>query len=120
MWIEKLADGVVELDTPIGPRYVQPNLLQRAYLIWTFRNFCSLPQEVLRPWERQLIDRLWSENRFVLLSEAGAPDRPLIGRIERRAPATAEVVPLRKPPLRQPINASNPAMAEQNREAASA
>src|ERR1700693_5835089 len=97
MWIEKLSDGVLELDTPIGPRYVQPNLVQRAYLIWTFRNFFSLPQQVLRPWERRLIDRLWSENRFVSVSAAGAPDRPVIGKIERRAPAQAEVLPIRRP-----------------------
>ena len=92
MWIEKLTDGVLELDTPIGPRYVQPNLVQRAYLMWTFRNFFSLPQQVLRPWERRLIDRLWSENRFVSLSAAGTHDWPVIGRIERRAPTSAEVL----------------------------
>ena len=115
MWIEKLTDGVLEIDTPIGPRYVQPNLVQRAYLIWTFRNFCSLPQQVLRPWERRLIDRLWSENRFVSLSPVGAPDRPVIGRVERRVPAPAEVVPIRKP-----ASGSNSAVAEQSREAASA
>ncbi|HYW39576.1 MAG TPA: hypothetical protein VE957_15805 [Terriglobales bacterium] len=115
MWIEKLTDGVLELDTPIGPRYVQPNLLQRAYLIWTFRNFFSLPQQVLRPWERRLIDRLRSENRFVSLSPVGVADRPVIGRVERRAPAQAEVVP-----IRQPASGSNSAVAEQTREAASA
>lgn len=114
MWIEKLADGVLEVDTPIGPRYVQPSFLQRAYLIWTFRNFFSLPQQVLRPWERQLIDRLWSESRFVSLSTAGAPDRPVIGRIERR-PASAEALPARKP-----SSGAQPAVAEQSREAASA
>jgi len=59
MWIEKLMDGVVELQTPVGPRYVQPNLAQRARLIWTFRHFLSLSQQVLRPAERRLIDRLW-------------------------------------------------------------
>jgi hypothetical protein len=115
MWIEKLADGVIELDTPIGSRYVQPNLVERAYLIWTFRNFFSLPQQVLRPWERRLIDRLWSENRFVSVSEAGAADRPVIGRIERRAPAKAEVVPIRKP-----VSGSKTAVAERSQEAASA
>lgn len=115
MWIDKLSDGVLELDTPNGPRFVQPNLVERAYLIWTFRNFCSLPQLVLRPWERRLIDRLWSENRFVSLSVAGAPDRPVIGRVERRAPAKAEVVPIRKP-----VSGSKPVVAEQSREAASA
>ena len=116
MWIEKLTEGVLEVDTPIGPRYVHPNLVQRAYLIWTFRNFFSLPQQVLRPWERRLIDRVWSENKFVSLSAVGAPDRPVIGRIERRAaPAQAEVLPIRKP-----ASGSNSAVAEQSREAASA
>ena len=113
--MEKLTDGVIELDTPIGSRYVQPNLVERAYLIWTFRNFFSLPQQVLRPWERRLIDRLWSENRFVSLSAAGAQDRPVIGRVERRAPAKADVVPIRKP-----VSSSQTAVAEQSREAASA
>jgi len=120
MWIEKLTRGVLELDTPIGPRYVEPNLLQRAYLIWTFRNFFSLPQQVLRPWELRLIDRLWGENRFVSLTAAGAPDKPVIGRIERRAPAQAEVLPMRKPPTREPLPVSTSAVAEQSREAASA
>ena len=115
MWIEKLTDGVIELDTPIGSRYVQPNFVERAYLIWTFRNFFSLPQQVLRPWQLRLIDRLWSENRFVSLSGAGASDKPIIGRIERRAPAKAEVVPIRKP-----VSGSNSAVPERSREAASA
>jgi hypothetical protein len=115
MWIEKLTDGVLELDTPIGPRYVQPNFAQRAYLIWTFRNFFSLPQQVLRLWERRLIDRLWSDNHFVSLSVAGEPDRPIIGRIERRAPTHAEVAPMRKP-----VAVSNSAVTEPSQEAASA
>ena len=114
MWIEKLSDGVLELDTSIGPRFVQPNLVERAYLIWTFRNFFSLPQQVLRPWERRLIDRLCSENRFVSFSAVGASDRPVIGRVERRAPAKAEVVPIRKP-----VSGSK-TVTEQSREAASA
>ncbi|MGA2337728.1 MAG: hypothetical protein WA383_21835 [Terriglobales bacterium] len=115
MWIEKLSDGVVELDTPIGPRYVQPNLVQRAYLIWTFRNFFSLPQQVLRPWERRLIDRLWRENNFASMPAVGAHDRPVIGRIEWRVPAQAEVLPIRKP-----ISGAKPSAAGQSREAASA
>jgi hypothetical protein len=119
MWIEKLIDVIVQLDTPIGPRYVQPNLLERAYLIWTFRNFFSLPQQVLRPWQRRLIDRLWTENRFVSLAAAGASDRPIIGRVERRAPVPAEVVPIRKPALSSK-SSSNPAVQEPNQEAASA
>src|ERR1700733_13837341 len=115
MWIEKLTDGVLELDTPIGPRYVQPNFVQRAYLIWTFRNFFSLPQQVLRPWQLRLIDRLLNENRFVSVSIVGAPDRPVIGKIERRATDQAEVLPFRKP-----ASAAQSAGAGPSREAASA
>jgi hypothetical protein len=115
MWTDKLTDGVIELDTPIGPRYVQPSLLERAYLIWTFRNFFSLPPQVLHPWECRLIDRLRSEDKFVSLSVVGAQDRAVIGRIERRAAAKAEVVPIRKP-----ASSSKPAAAEPSRKAASA
>ncbi len=120
MWIEKLTDGVLELDTPIGPRYIQPNFAQRAYLLWTFRNFVSLPQQVLNSWERGLIDRLWSENRFVSLSVAGTSvagthDRPVIGRIERRSPSSAEILPIRKP-----VSVAESAVGDQGREAASA
>ena len=115
MWIEKLAHGILELDTPIGPRYLQPNFLERALLVWTFRNFASLPQEVLRASERRLIDRLWNENRFVSLSVAGSNDMPIIGRVERRALATIEAMPKRKP-----VASSKPAIADEGREAVSA
>jgi hypothetical protein len=103
MWIEKLAEGVLELDTPIGPRYVELNFAQRAYLLWTFRNFFSLPQQVLRPWEVRLLDRLLAENSFVSIM-IGERQRSVIGRIERRAAApvaVGEVLPFRKPPLRE-------------------
>lgn len=120
MWIKKLISGVVELETPIGPRYVQPNVAQRAYLMWTFRNFFSLPQQVLRPWERRLIDRLRSENRFVSLSAIGALEATVIGRIERRAPAQAQVLPDLDSSMRKPVSNSNSAAGEQSQEAASA
>jgi hypothetical protein len=114
MWIEKLTGGVLQVDTPIGPRFVQPNFTQRAYLMWIFRNFPSLPQQVLRPRERQLIDRLWSESKFVSMPAMGAPTRPVIGRIERRVPAPPEVLPICKP------SSSSSAVQEQGRETASA
>ncbi len=128
MWIEKLIDGVLELDTPIGPRYLHLNFAQRAYLLWTFRNFFSLPQQVLRPWERRLLDHLLDENSFVAMPAMGARQMPVIGRIERRAPARAEILPIRKPPLGEAsrpavhhgMSGSNSAVAEQSHEAASA
>jgi hypothetical protein len=114
MWIEKLTGGVLELETPIGSRYLQPSLLERAFLLWTFRNFCSLPQSVLRPWERRLVDRLWSDNKFVSLTAPGMLDRQVIGKLERRPPqAAVEVMPLRKP-------ATTSDSTEPSREAASA
>ena len=115
MWVEKLTRGILELDTLIGSRYVQPKFWQRAYLMWTFRNFCSLPEEVLRRWELRLIEGLRSENRFISPSVAGAPDRPIIGRVERRARVRAEVVP-----IRQPVASREPAVADHGEEAASA
>jgi len=115
MWIEKLAHGILEVDTPIGPRYLQPTFLERALLTWTFRNFPSLPQEVLRASERRLIDRLWDENRFVSLSAVGTNERPIIGRVERRAVASVEVMPERKP-----VGSSNRPLSDGGREAISA
>jgi hypothetical protein len=114
MWIEKLARGILELDTPIGPRYLQPSFFERALLMWTFRNFSSLPHQVLRSSERRLIDRLCGENRFVSFSAIGA-DWPIIGRIERRPPQVAEALPMRKP-----VSRAEAAAAEEGREAASA
>jgi hypothetical protein len=115
MWIEKVAHGILELDTPVGPRYLELTFFERARLTWTFRNFSSLPQEVLGRSERRLIDRLWNENRFVSLSLDGTSDRPVIGRVERRALASLEIMPERKPPA-----ASKAALADEGREAVSA
>ena len=82
--------------------------------MWTFRNFGSLPQQVLRGRERRLVDRLLMENRFVALSATSQSDPIIIGRIERRTLATLEVMPPRKP------SATQSAVAKQDREAASA
>lgn len=115
MWIEKLADGVLEVDTPIGPRYIQPRFVERAYLLWTFRNFPSLPHQVLSPWQQRLIDRLWSDHRFVSVSSLEGP--PLvIGRVERRVMAHMESVA----PKKSVAAANEASVAEQGREAASA
>ncbi len=114
MWMEKLVAGVLEIDTPIGPRYLQPNFFERAYLLWTFRNFPSLPQQVLSPWQQRLIDRLRSDGRFVSLSPLDEPSQPVLGKIERR------VLPQEAIPPRKSAAATPPAVAEQGREAASA
>src|ERR1700677_3037761 len=98
MWIEKLADGVVQVQTPIGPRLVMPSFLQRAYFLWMFRHFPILPHAVLSPVQQRLIDRLCSEQRFVSKAYAdGLDDAPVIGTIERRSTIGSEPLPPRRP-----------------------
>jgi hypothetical protein len=60
MWIERLLYGVLRVLTPFGPRYLSPALLERVYLLWTFRNFTSLPVVVLNHRQQKLVDRLSS------------------------------------------------------------
>jgi len=84
MWINKLFGGVLELETPIGPRFLDLNFFERVRLLWTFRNFLSLPQQVLQPSELRLIERLTNENRFVSKSAIAEHDIPIIGRVERQ------------------------------------
>lgn len=96
MWIEKLAEGVVQVQTPIGPRYLMPSFLQRVYFLWMFRNFPILPHAVLSRGQQHMIDRLCSEQRFVSMAYAdGMEDAPVIGTVERRPKADA--IPPRRP-----------------------
>jgi hypothetical protein len=98
MWIDKLADGVVQVQTPIGPRYVRPSFLQRVYFVWMFRHFPVLPHAVLRPAQQRLVDLLCSEQRFVSMAYAdGLEDAPVIGTVERRSTAGSD------PPPRRPM-----------------
>jgi hypothetical protein len=100
MWIDKLADGVVQVQTPIGPRYVMPSFLQRVYFLWMFRHFPILPHAVLNSWQQRLIDRLCSEQRFVSMAYAdGMEDAPVIGTVERRPTMGPSPLPPRRPPV---------------------
>jgi hypothetical protein len=98
MWIEKLADGVVQVQTPIGPRYLMPSLLQRLYFLWMFRHFPILPHAVLSTGQQRMIDRLCSEQRFVSMAYAdGMDDAPVIGTVERRLKIGPDSSPPRRP-----------------------
>ncbi len=115
MWIEKLAEGVLQVDTPIGPRFVRLTFPQRAYVMWMFRNFPSLPQQVLSAWEQRMVDRLCEVNGFAAMPGMSTADAPVIGRIEKRLPPPAEVLP-----MRIPVSGSKSAVPERGSEAASA
>jgi hypothetical protein len=98
MLIEKLAEGVVQVQTPIGPRYVVPSFSQRLYLLWMFRNFPILPHAVLSKRQQRLIDRLCSEQRFASMAYAdGMNEAPVLGTIEHRPPVAADRLPPRRP-----------------------
>jgi hypothetical protein len=98
MLIEKLAAGVVQVQTPIGPRYVMPSFLQRLYLIWMFRNFPILPHAVLNLRQQRMINRMCSEQRFASMAYAdGMDEAPVIGTVERRPPIGADQLSMRRP-----------------------
>jgi len=98
MLIEKLAAGVVQVQTPIGPRYVMPSFLQRVYLLWMFRNFPILPHAVLSRRQQRMIDHMCSEQRFASMAYAdGMNEAPVLGTIEHRPPMPANPLPPRRP-----------------------
>ncbi len=101
MWMEKMSRGVLRVLTPIGPRYIRPVFLQRVYLLWVFRHFHNLPQQVLSRRQQRLIDDLCTSQEFVsLLQRDGLEEVPVIGTVERLAPALAEGMPQRMAPIR--------------------
>jgi len=65
MLIEKICHGVLAVETDCGLRYVQPAPLERIRLLWTFRNFRLLPEEVLNRHERTLVDSLCRRGKFL-------------------------------------------------------
>ena len=99
MWIEKLAGGVVRVQTPIGPRYVMPSLFQRMQLVWMFRNFPILPHAVLSGRQQRMVDRLCSEQPFESMAYAGdgMEEAPVIGTVERRPVMGTAPLPPRRP-----------------------
>jgi periplasmic protein TonB len=55
---EKLRFGVLKVSTDAGPMYTRPSIWERLYLLWTFRNFRRLPQQVLNLNQRRLVEKL--------------------------------------------------------------
>src|SRR5690349_20314 len=99
MWIEKLAQGVLCVQTPLGPRYIQLSFWERVYLLWIFRNFQTLPPQVLHPRQQQFIDGVCKNDRFVSNSfQNGVVDFPIVGTLERRP--VIEQLPSRPPSTR--------------------
>ena len=97
MLIEKLAAGVVRVQTPLGPRYVMPSFLQRLYLLWMFRNFPILPHAVLSARQQRMIDRMCNDQSVASFAYAsGLDELPVIGTIEHRPPVGSQPTPPRR------------------------
>jgi hypothetical protein len=98
MWIEKLSGGVLRVLTPVGPRYIRPQLSQRIYLLWIFRHFAMLPLQVLNQRQQKLIDALCAEHRFVSAPRTfELADSPVLGTVEWRARTEVAVLPPSRP-----------------------
>lgn len=85
----KLLSGVVEVITDRGPFYVPLTFSQRLYLVWTFRNFRSLPLHVLSRRAQNLVMRLCTE----VHPQGMCPDaEEVIGSVEWRLAAKHQPV----------------------------
>jgi|SRR5581483_5845401 len=98
MLIEKLAAGVVRVQTALGPRYVMPSFLQRIYLLWMFRHFPILPHAVLSSRQQRMVERMCSDQSIAAFAYAnGLDDLPVIGTIEHRPAVGTQELPPRRP-----------------------
>jgi hypothetical protein len=89
--LEKLYEGVLCILTPLGPRYIRPSFRDRVRLMWIFRHFHRLPQQVLRQREQRFIEGLCQSNQFVSgLRLNGLEEAPVIGTLEHRVPVQIE------------------------------
>jgi hypothetical protein len=87
MWMEKLRRGVLALETDSGVRYLKLSFLERIRLVWTFRNFRVLPEEVLHAHERALVEALCRKGRFLANCNGhGDLSEVCIGIVERLNP----------------------------------
>jgi|SRR5215471_4866118 len=102
MVIDKLAAGVVQVQTPIGPRYLMLSFSQRIYFLWVFRNFPILPHAVLSGRQQRMIDRMCSDQVFASLPYVdGMDEAPVIGIIEHRPAVGPQLLPPRRPVARE-------------------
>ncbi len=82
---------LVALDTGHGVIYAPASGWDRVYLMWTFRNFHSLPQNVLNQRQQQLIGSLHREAANHSAHELHNTD--VIGRVEDFDPSTLSALP---------------------------
>lgn len=82
MWMEKIRHGVLQVETRAGLRYVEPKFTERVRLLWTFRNFTVLSEQVLNPNERHLLGQLCVQDRLKLVRGSEQAPGCVIGTVE--------------------------------------
>jgi TonB family protein len=102
---------LVALDTDQGVVYAPASGWDRAFLLWTFRNFRSLPQNVLSPRQQQLMGSLYRK------ASNGDPhelcEAPVVGTVEDFRPSSLATLPSSDEAAKLVAGASrkNPAIA---------
>lgn len=91
--LDKVRAGVLQLSTPSGSVCVKPPFKERLLLLWIFRNFKILPEQVLGNREKQLIERLRNSDLPALPGNFGKDEGLVIGRVDfefMKKPAQSE------------------------------
>jgi hypothetical protein len=108
MWMEKIRHGVLEVQSEAGLRYVRPSLGERIRLLWTFRNFQLLPQQVLNQRELALVAGLLENGKF---QAAGDCRIGIIEWLASPLPSRPAQLSARQPVRSAPTAKSSPAAA---------
>ncbi len=107
MWLEKLTDGFLQVLTDQGPHYVKLSFTERLRLLWMFRNFSVLPEQVLTARQQRLLAEVCAEQRMfqfwgpqesqraqvigTIIASVLPPARPDERRVQPRCPVQFEV-----------------------------
>lgn len=80
--LDKVRAGVLQLSTPNGSVCVKPPFKERLLLLWIFRNFKILPEQVLGEREKKFIDRLRNSDLPALPGNFGRDEGLVIGTVD--------------------------------------
>jgi len=82
--LDKLESGLLAYETEQGLFHAQASGCQRFHLLWTFRNFNSLPVKLLNAREQRLVESLY-RTKLIRLPNHPARDF-VIGTVEQYKP----------------------------------
>lgn len=74
--LDKLQSGILHVVTDRGLHYVKPSFWERIRLVWIFRNFPALPQQVLSASHQRLLASLCDGHRMFRCGERAEIENP--------------------------------------------